>query len=640
METPPKYEIFISYRRDGGVDYARMIYLELKGRGYNTFFDFNSLRSGKFNENIFKAIDDCRYFILVLSNGALDRCVNEDDWVRHEIEYALSKGKEIIPVCPSGSQRGFPDTMPESFEPLRHVQISRLEMDDLFDKSFDKIVEDRFAEDFREGRSPIATGDVVTVRSFKKIGIGVIVAIIVAACIVTLSSVLRDDGSAKLGKKELKQLKSTSFDEILALAEHPEIRVPPCTVNGQNFIAGAPKYIAVILSLDDMDLLLNLATNASWNVSQWVFENETFIASSCYDSAIAAIIDDERINKESLSNVLRNYLEHGRNQRLFVKIWSNPKINEYDRNRFLDRMTDESLCNCLTNGNVVVSSETAGVIISRIENNQVWHEMLTLYSSISDWKLVSNKDVWGRQGRSFSKDELLDIVQDDKLNWRIRRGAIEEMPETMSAELFSISKDGTVPDYVRRIAISKVPSSMAEDVLSNDSISVDLKMEFIDSTLRKTPETCKDFVLSGKFDKKTTISLLNSIYLSASGACYTIDQWENLDQMEKDNKKTAFICLAEIAAKASPEEVATHAITCLGFGSTATVMGPFEVWPDECKSALMSTIKQTRWEEVRSIIAEDSYNKELIEFMTSDPQVKEIYAKYPNSRHQNGQYKE
>lgn len=46
MNETPKYEIFISYRRDGGVDYARMIYLELKGRGYNTFFDYNSLRDG------------------------------------------------------------------------------------------------------------------------------------------------------------------------------------------------------------------------------------------------------------------------------------------------------------------------------------------------------------------------------------------------------------------------------------------------------------------------------------------------------------------------------------------------------------------------------------------------------------------
>jgi hypothetical protein len=150
MNDPKKYELFISYRRSGGVDYARMIYLELKGRGYNTFFDYNSLRDGKFNESIFKAIDECQYFILVLSNGALDRCMDEDDWVRHEIEYALSKDKTIIPVCPSGNVRGFPEKMPASFDPLRNIQISMLQMDDLFEKSFDKLVEDRFDAKIRK----------------------------------------------------------------------------------------------------------------------------------------------------------------------------------------------------------------------------------------------------------------------------------------------------------------------------------------------------------------------------------------------------------------------------------------------------------------------------------------------------------
>ena len=160
-----KYDVFISYRRDGGVDYARMIYLELKGRGYNCFFDYNSLRSGKFNDEIFRAIDECRYFILVLSNGALERCMNEGDWVRREIEFAISKGKDIIPICPSGNVRGFPDVMPRAFEVLRNIQISQLLMDDLFDKSFDKIVEDRFSQDFQKaacdhaGKRKIAEGE-------------------------------------------------------------------------------------------------------------------------------------------------------------------------------------------------------------------------------------------------------------------------------------------------------------------------------------------------------------------------------------------------------------------------------------------------------------------------------------------------
>lgn len=205
VNETPRHEIFISYRRDGGVDYARMIYLELKGRGYNTFFDYNSLRDGKFNEGIFKAIDECRYFILVLSSGSLDRCMSEDDWVRHEIEYALSKNKAIIPVCPSGSMRGFPAKMPESFEPLRNLQISMLQMDDLFEKSFDKIVEDRFDAEFREGRAPIPVSGGVTSKVFKRIGIGVIAAIIAAAGIIGVT-MIRSREAEKARAEQSRQL--------------------------------------------------------------------------------------------------------------------------------------------------------------------------------------------------------------------------------------------------------------------------------------------------------------------------------------------------------------------------------------------------------------------------------------------------
>ena len=144
MDKKNKVDLFISYRRDGGVDYARMIYLELRRRGYNVFFDYNSLRDGKFNDAIFKAIDQCEYFILVLTNEALSRCANASDWVREEICYALKNRKPIVPICPSGHIRDWPAELPQCLESLRNIQISTLQLDDLFEKSFDKVVEDRF----------------------------------------------------------------------------------------------------------------------------------------------------------------------------------------------------------------------------------------------------------------------------------------------------------------------------------------------------------------------------------------------------------------------------------------------------------------------------------------------------------------
>lgn len=70
-------QVFISYRREGGRDIARNIYERLSMSGYTTFFDYDSMRNGKFNTQIFKAIEQASDFILILSKDALGRCVNK-----------------------------------------------------------------------------------------------------------------------------------------------------------------------------------------------------------------------------------------------------------------------------------------------------------------------------------------------------------------------------------------------------------------------------------------------------------------------------------------------------------------------------------------------------------------------------------
>lgn len=111
-----KHNIFISYRRDGGEVTARILRDSLVERGYNVFFDVESLRSGSFNTKIYSVIDECSDFILVLSPNALDRCRNSDDWVRREVEYALEKKKNVIPILLRGFE--FPPDLPESMAQL------------------------------------------------------------------------------------------------------------------------------------------------------------------------------------------------------------------------------------------------------------------------------------------------------------------------------------------------------------------------------------------------------------------------------------------------------------------------------------------------------------------------------------------
>lgn len=108
------YQIFISYRRDGGEFLAGRVSDKLTDKGYEVFYDVESMRSGPFNEQIYRAIDQCTDVLLVLPPNALDRCKNEDDWVRKEIVYSLKTGKNVIPLLMPGFE--WPVVLPEGME--------------------------------------------------------------------------------------------------------------------------------------------------------------------------------------------------------------------------------------------------------------------------------------------------------------------------------------------------------------------------------------------------------------------------------------------------------------------------------------------------------------------------------------------
>ena len=66
------YDIFISYRRRGGFETAKHLYDLLTKDGYRVSFDIDTLRNGDFDTELLRRIDECRDFILILSEGALD----------------------------------------------------------------------------------------------------------------------------------------------------------------------------------------------------------------------------------------------------------------------------------------------------------------------------------------------------------------------------------------------------------------------------------------------------------------------------------------------------------------------------------------------------------------------------------------
>jgi hypothetical protein len=132
-----KYDIFISYRREGGFEAAKMIQEKLKSLGYRVFLDFEDLRTGKFNEKLYSVIEQCADFVVIMSPGCLERCKNDDDWLRLEIVHALQKNRNIIPIM----LRNFawPQEMPHGMEELKYLNgISA--SDEFFDAYIKKLV--------------------------------------------------------------------------------------------------------------------------------------------------------------------------------------------------------------------------------------------------------------------------------------------------------------------------------------------------------------------------------------------------------------------------------------------------------------------------------------------------------------------
>jgi len=133
------YNIFLSYRRDGGEAMAILLRDRLVGKGYRVFLDVEGLNSGTFNDKLFEVIDGCTDFVMVCSQGSLDRCTEEGDWVRAEIAHALNKGKNIVPVMLRGFE--WPDELPEDIEALRMQNGVSASNNEYFEAVIDRLAE-------------------------------------------------------------------------------------------------------------------------------------------------------------------------------------------------------------------------------------------------------------------------------------------------------------------------------------------------------------------------------------------------------------------------------------------------------------------------------------------------------------------
>ena len=129
--------VFISYRRSGGWEMARLIHDRLEEKGYEVFLDVEELRSGPFNTSLFGRIESLTDFVVILSKDCLGRCRSEGDWLRLEIAHAVRMKKNIVPVLLRDfewPQAPLPDDM-NALPFFQGVSASH----EFFDASMDKL---------------------------------------------------------------------------------------------------------------------------------------------------------------------------------------------------------------------------------------------------------------------------------------------------------------------------------------------------------------------------------------------------------------------------------------------------------------------------------------------------------------------
>ncbi|HWX40710.1 MAG TPA: GAF domain-containing protein [Blastocatellia bacterium] len=122
-ESTDAYDIFFSYRREGGSLLARSLQQALKA-DYTIFLDVDRLPSGHFDEALLSIIESAPNFVLFLSSGSLDNCQLQGDWLRKEIAHALKTGRNIVPVTMPEFEFPDPESLPADIrEVLRYDAV-------------------------------------------------------------------------------------------------------------------------------------------------------------------------------------------------------------------------------------------------------------------------------------------------------------------------------------------------------------------------------------------------------------------------------------------------------------------------------------------------------------------------------------
>ena len=214
-----KYDIFISYRRDGGYDTAKHLNDLLVRDGYKVSFDIDTLRSGNFDTQLLERIDQCKDFILIVDQHAFDRTLDpnfalQNDWLRCELAYALKKSKNIVPIFLAGV-KGFPDGLPAdvaSVTKKNGPEYNRYYFDDFY-----RCLKDRFL--FSKPHARIAN-----LHKRKKAWIIIFIILLGSFCL-TLWQIISPTDSQLLTQNITRDSISSQIENVEFLSDYKELKI-------------------------------------------------------------------------------------------------------------------------------------------------------------------------------------------------------------------------------------------------------------------------------------------------------------------------------------------------------------------------------------------------------------------------------
>jgi hypothetical protein len=140
----PRCAVFISYRRADAATEADVLHRsieEVLGQGM-VFKDDHSIIPGtEFTEEIRLALAQCEFCLVVIGNQWLThRLQDPGDWVRREIETALTRGIRVIPVLVGEAKLPDSDQLPQSISGLLARQAAPFRPGPTRDGDIERIV--------------------------------------------------------------------------------------------------------------------------------------------------------------------------------------------------------------------------------------------------------------------------------------------------------------------------------------------------------------------------------------------------------------------------------------------------------------------------------------------------------------------